>query len=140
MKTNINPALGSVMFPSGLRLLATAENLHASRCRCLRSNEEKSLAYGPRFATLLRVGSLGVLGGQIFRVGRIREAINNSHNLLLVRNWILGSLARTGSPRSPLCACETSDTNCAQENNNFSVPLNALLTECLATMAHSIIF
>lgn len=39
-----------------------------------------------------QLGSLGVLGGQIFRAARIGEAINNSHNLLLVWKWISDSL------------------------------------------------
>lgn len=48
-----------------------------------------------------RLGSLGVLGGQIFRAARIGEAINNSHNLLLLWKWISDSL-------SGLCSTDVS--------------------------------
>lgn len=147
MKMNINPKLRSVILPSGLRLLVTNEHLHASHYCCLETNEEKQcLAYGSQFAIL---SDLGVLGSW---VARFSERLESEKQLTILTTCcscgngfqaLSRACASLMSQRSPLCACETSDTNCAWENNNFSVPLNSLprraLAECRATMAHSII-
>ncbi len=136
---NINPKLRSVILPSGLRLLVTKEHLHASYYCCLETNEEKQcLAYGSQFAIL---SDLGVLGSW---VARFSERLESEKQLAILTtccscgngfqalSWACASLM---SQRSPLCACETSDTNCARENNNFSVPLNSLPPERLQSAA-----
>ncbi|KAL1261124.1 hypothetical protein QQF64_008951 [Cirrhinus molitorella] len=127
---NINPKLRSVILPSGLRLLVTKEHLHASHCCCLETNEEKQcLAYGSQFEIL---SDLGVLG---YWVARFSERLESEKQLTILTTCCacgngFQALSRAFAPlmsqRSPLCACETSDTNCARENNNFSVPLNSL--------------
>lgn len=143
----MNPKLRSVILPSGPRLVVTKVHLH---CKSLLLPEDWVKAVSRLLIPIrdpFRLGCLEVLGGQIFRATRIRQAINNSRNLLLVWKWnfqpLTWACASLMSQRSPLYACETSDTNCARENNNFSVPLNSLshrvLAECHATMAHSII-
>lgn len=144
---NLNPMLRSVILPSGPCLLVTKKHLHASHCCCLETNEEKQcLAYGSHFAIL---SDLGVLGSWVARFSERLESEKQLTILTTCRSCgngfqaLLRACASLTSPRSPLCACETSDTNCARENNNFSVPLNSLprrtLAECSSTMAHSII-
>lgn len=146
MKTNINPKLRSVILPSGLCLLLTNQHLDASHYCCLETEEKQCPAYGSQFAIL---SNLGVLGSW---VARFSEQLESEKQLTILTtccscgngfqtlSWACASLM---SQRSPLCACKTSDTNCARENNNFSVPLNSLshrvLAECHATMAHSIV-
>ncbi len=144
MKMDINSKLRSVVLPSGLRLLVTKEHLHASHYCCLETNEEKQcLAYGSQFAIL------SFLGSWVARFSERLESVKQLTILTTCCSCVNGfqalsrACASLMSQRSQLCACETSDTNCARENNNFSVPLNSLprraLAESCATMAYSII-